>query len=188
MTVTAQSPTVQSFLDALHTLESDRDPHVVAVLVSTDAEVLSIDGHGPRHGPDGMTALFTQYLAQFDHVETTFTRVIETDTSAALEWSSDAVLLGGHLITYTGMTVLDHAEGTITRFRTLYDSGALLQPPAEAHPVDDTAVTTAGPGTTPTQESPARDSAAADPVVGRYGADSGFLPEADRAAATGRDH
>jgi len=130
MTVTAQSPTVQSFIDALHTLEAGGDTQLLAALVASGAEVLSIDGHGPRHGPAGMTELLTQYLRQFEHVETTFTRITENDTRATLEWSSDAVLTGGHPVTYT--------DGQITRFRTVYDSGALLRPQATMQPVDDT--------------------------------------------------
>lgn len=189
MTVTAQSPTVQSFLDALHTLEADHDPGPLAALVTPDADVLSIDGHGPREGPEGMSELFTQYLDQFDRIETTFTRINENDAQAALEWSSDAELTGGHPVTYTGITILDHTHGAITRFRTVYDSGALLRPRADAHPADDT--TPAAPerdaGTGPDLDAQADPEDSGDPVVGRYNADSGFLPEADRAASTGRD-
>ncbi len=138
MTVTAQSPTVQRFVDALHSLEAGGDTPPFAALVTSSAEVLSIDGHGPRHGPAGMTELFTQYLAQFEHVETTFTRITENNTRAALEWSSDAVLTGGHPVTYTGITILDHTDGQITRFRTTYDSGALLRLQATTQHVEDT--------------------------------------------------
>jgi len=198
MTVPAQSPTVQRFVDALHSLEAGGDAPPFATLVTSSAEVLSIDGHGPRHGPAGMTELFTQYLNQFEHVETTFTRITENDARATLEWSSDAVLPGGHPVTYTGMTIVDHTDGTITRFRTVYDSGALLHPQADAQPADDT--TGASDDTTAPTPRPADQGGedqnsedqnglnpGDDPVVGRDGADSGFLPEADRAAATGRD-
>jgi len=194
MTVTAQSPTVQSFIDALHTLEAGGDTQLLAALVTPGAEVLSIDGHGPRHGPAGMTELLTQYLRQFEHVETTFTRITENDTRATLEWSSDAVLTGGHPVTYTGITILDHTDGQITRFRTVYDSGALLRPQATMQPVDDPGLAASDDDTAPTPrpvdqsgEHQSDANPGDDPVVGRYGADSGFLPEADRAAATGRD-
>jgi ketosteroid isomerase-like protein len=195
--MTAQSPTVQRFIDALHTLEAGGDTQPLTGLVAASAEVLSIDGFGPRHGPDGMSELFTQYHEQFDHVETTFTRMTDNDTGATLEWSSDAVLLGGNPVAYTGITILDYTDGQITRFRTIYDSSALLRPAAGAQPLDDT---TAAPGNTtaPTpgpgdqdgqggQDGQDGPDLGGDPVVGRYGADSGFLPEADRAAATGRD-
>lgn len=199
MTVTAQSPTVQRFVDALHSLEAGGDTPPFAALVTSSAEVLSIDGHGPRHGPAGMTELFTQYLAQFEHVETTFTRITENNTRAALEWSSDAVLTGGHPVTYTGITILDHTDGQITRFRTTYDSGALLRLQATTQHVEDTTPAASEDDTAPTprpvDHSGADHSGASqggaeqgdNPVVGRYGADSGFLAEADRAAATGRD-
>ncbi len=175
---------MQRFIDALHTLEADQDTQVLATLVTDDADVLSIDGHGPRRGPEGMTELFTQYLGQFDRVATTFTRITENDTSAALEWSSDTVLSGGHPAVYTGTTVVEHDGTSITRFSTVYDSAALLGPQPHAQAVDDdddepSAARNAPQGDVTKDE--------VDPVVGRYGADSGFLPEADRAAATGRD-
>jgi hypothetical protein len=186
MTVPALSPTVHRFVDALHALEAGGDTQPLATLVAPSAEVLSIDGVGPRHGPEGMTDLFTQYRAQFEHVETTFTRITDSDTGATLEWSSDAVLPEGHPVTYTGITILDYTAETITRFRTLYDSGALLRPHAPAQQVQDTTPLTAAATTSDTEDQDGADQGA-DPVVGRYGADSGFLPEADRAAATGRD-
>ncbi len=190
MTVPATSPTVHRFVDALHTLEAGGDTQPLAALVAPSAEVLSIDGVGPRHGPEGMTDLFTQYRAQFEHVETTFTRITEHDTGATLEWSSDAVLPEGHPVTYTGITILDYTNETITRFRTLYDSGALLRPHAPAQQVQDTTPRAAAAPAPDTEDQAGADQGAdqgADPVVGRYGADSGFLPKADRAAATGRD-
>jgi len=185
---------VQSFIDALHTLEAGGDTQLLAALLTPGAEVLSIDGHGPRHGPAGMTELFTQYLRQFEHVETTFARITENDNQATPEWSSDAVLTGGHPVTYTGITILDHTDGQITRVRTVYDSGALLRPQAAAQPADDTTTGASDDNTAPTPtpvdhsgEDQNDPNPGDDPVVGRYGADSGFLPEADRAAATGRD-
>lgn len=181
-------------MDALHTLEAGGDTPPFAALVASSAEVLSIDGRGPRHGPAGIAELFTQYLGQFEYVETTFIRVIENDTQAALEWSSDAMITGGHPVSFTGITILDHTDGTITGFRTVYDSGALLRPQATMQPVDDPGPAASDDDTAPTPEpgtQSGEDHSDANPgddlVVGRYGADSGFLPEADRAAATGSD-
>lgn len=133
---TAENPVVASFIDGLHTVERDGDPAALAGLVTAEAEVTSIDGHGPRTGPEGMSELFSQYVAQFESLDTTFTHVTETDTSATLEWTTEVELPDGHRTDYAGVTVLDLADGAITRFATIYDSGALLRPRADSHPVD----------------------------------------------------
>ena len=135
-TQSPENPLVSSFVDALHTVERDGDPAALAALVSDDAEVSSIDGHGPRRGPDGMTELFSQYVSQFESLDTTFTHVTETESSATLEWTTEVELPDGHSLDYTGVTIIDHADGAITRFATIYDSGALLRPQADSHPVD----------------------------------------------------
>ncbi len=179
MDITATAPVVQRFVDALHAVDSDRSTEAMASLFTSDAPVRSIDGHGSRRGPDGVAALFTQYLDQFPEVSTTFTRVTETADRAALEWSSEVRLKGGQPATYSGVTVIEFTDDGVTDFHTVYDSGALLLPAAETAPRsgDTTGGPTGGTGDTTAGE-----------IAGFYNADSGFLPEADRAAATGRDH
>lgn len=123
-----QDPTTRRFIAALRHLEQDGDLDPMAELFSDDAEVRSIDGHGPRTGPDGIRQLFGEYVRQFDRLSTTFTQVTEGGTHAALEWSTDAVRPGGHQVTYTGITVIDVDGDTVTGFRTCYDSAKILQP------------------------------------------------------------
>ena len=120
--------TTRRFIAALRHLESTRDLAPMAALFSAAAPVSSIDGHGTRTGPDGITALFEEYLRQFDEVRTTFTQVTEGENHAALEWSTDAVRAGGHDVTYTGVTIIDLDGGAVTGFRTVYDSAALMGP------------------------------------------------------------
>lgn len=120
--------TTRQFIAALRHLEQKRDLGPMAGLFTDEAEVTSIDGHGPRYGPDGITALFDEYLRQFDEVRTTFTQVTEGENHAALEWSTDAVRAGGHPVTYTGVTIIDLDGDRVTGFRTVYDSAALMGP------------------------------------------------------------
>lgn len=120
--------TTREFIAALRTLERERDLDPMAALFTDDAEVLSIDGHGPRHGPEGIRELFDEYLRQFERLSTTFTQVTEGGTHAALEWTTEAVRAGGHEITYTGITVIDLDGGAVTGFRTCYDSAKIMQP------------------------------------------------------------
>lgn len=174
------SPVVQRFVDALHTVDSQRSTEAMTALVTADTPVDSIDGHGTRRGPEGIDALFTQYLEQLAQVSTTFTRVTETTGRAALEWRSEVHLASGRPATYTGVTVVEFSDDAITSFATVYDSGALLAPRADArpHPASDEAGVSDG-DTGNVAKPPVQG------AVGFYDADSGFLPEADRDAATG---
>ena len=120
--------TTRKFIAALRHLEQVRDLEPMAALFSDEAEVKSIDGHGTRTGPDGITALFDEYLRQFDEVRTTFTQVTEGERHAALEWTTAATRAGGHDVSYTGVTIIDLDGDRVTGFRTVYDSAALMGP------------------------------------------------------------
>ena len=187
--------TTRRFIAGLRKLEQDDNLDALADLFTDDAEVKSIDGHGPRTGPEGIRELFGEYLRQFERISTTFTQVTEGERHAALEWSSDATLPGGHRITYTGITVIDLDGESVSGFRTCYDSAALLRPTA--------GTTSGGSGSggsgsggpdkvgsgqvgSDQAESDAEVSEEDDENVGPYGADTGFIPEEDRDAAKGR--
>lgn len=120
--------TTRQFIAALRHLEQKRDLEPMGALFSDAAPVSSIDGHGERNGPDGIKALFDEYLRQFDEVRTTFTQVTEGENHAALEWTTDAKRAGGHDVTYTGVTIIDLDGDRVTGFRTVYDSAALMGP------------------------------------------------------------
>ncbi|WP_336923273.1 nuclear transport factor 2 family protein [Aquipuribacter sp. SD81] len=119
--------TTRRFIAALRKVEQDGDLDGLAGLFTDDAEVLSIDGHGPRQGQDGIRELFREYVGQFDRLSTTFTQVTEGENRSALEWTTDAVRPGGHEVTYTGVTVIDRDGERCTGFRTIYDSARLMQ-------------------------------------------------------------
>ncbi len=127
--------TTNRFVAALHTLESTSDTADMAALFTDDATVSSIDGLGDRTGGDGIAALFTTYLEQFDSIGTTFTGVTESvdggSGRASLEWTSEATSPDGREIGYRGVTTIDIADGRVTGFRTVYDSAALLQRPPQ---------------------------------------------------------
>ncbi len=120
--------TTRQFMDALLHLEKERDLDPMAKLFTDEAEVRSIDGHGPRKGPDGIRELFEEYLRQFDEVATTFTLVTEGEGRSAMEWTTEAVRAGGHKVGYEGVTIIDLDGGSVTGFRTIYDSAALMGP------------------------------------------------------------
>ena len=179
--------TTRRFIAGLRKLEQDGNLDALADLFTEDAEVKSIDGHGPRTGPDGIRELFGEYLKQFDRISTTFTQVTEGENHAALEWSSDATLPGGHDITYTGITVIDLDGESVSGFRTCYDSAALMRPTAGTSSGSGGQGSGAAGGSASEQvESDAEVSEQEGEHVGPYGADTGFIDEEDRDAARGR--
>lgn len=125
-----QSDTARRFMAALSELEQSGDTGPMAQLFTDDAPVESIDGMGPRQGKDGIMALFTTYRDQFEEVATTFTRVTESSSGAALEWRTSATVRDGRHVDYTGMTVIDLDGDRVSGFRTCYDSAALLERPS----------------------------------------------------------
>jgi hypothetical protein len=186
------SDTVRRFMSALHEVEQEGRTGPLVDLVTDDAEVRSIDGRGVRRGGDGMDELFTKYLAQFDTITTTFDRATEQDGRASLEWSSEATLAdGGSDVRYTGVTTIEVSDDAVTSFSTIYDSAALLHPVADVRPTDDAGsggARTGGDQGGDGQDGRSEEQAGgSDTTIGHYGADSGFLPEADREAATGAD-
>jgi ketosteroid isomerase-like protein len=127
-----RNETTRRFIAALRRVETDGDVDGLAALFTDDAEVRSIDGHGPRRGQDGVRELFREYVDQFDRLSTTFTQVTEGEDRAALEWTTEAVRPGGHGVEYTGVTVIDLDGDRCTGFRTVYDSARLMQKVAPA--------------------------------------------------------
>ena len=121
--------TTRQFAEALLGLETSGDTAPMGALFTDDAPVLSIDGGPDRTGPSGIEELFTTYLAQFDRVRTTFTAVTEGTGRSALEWRSEATVLGGRDVVYLGVTIIDLEGEKVSGFRTVYDSAALLDRP-----------------------------------------------------------
>lgn len=133
-----RSDVTRRFIAALRTVEQRGDTDMMAQLFTQDAVLLSIDGHGPRLGPDGAVALFTNYRQQFDTVNTTFTQVTEGDGHAALEWSTNATQGGGHPVHYTGITVIDltaeRSPGSVPATTPPHCSTPLPTPPSSEPP------------------------------------------------------
>ena len=55
--------------------------------------------------------------------------VKEADGFAVLEWTSDAELAAGKRVTYRGVSILEADGDRVARFRTYYDTAALVSPP-----------------------------------------------------------
>lgn len=123
----------QSFAEALRRTEESRDPEPLLRLFAEGAELRNLALS--EQGPEGARRFWRTYLDQFDRIRSDFTQMIEQDGKAALAWTSEGTLRGGHPIRYRGVSLLETEGGKVRRFETVYDSAAFLRPDAgEAGP------------------------------------------------------
>ncbi|SDU83663.1 SnoaL-like domain-containing protein [Microlunatus sagamiharensis] len=118
----------QDFADRLTTFEQDRDVEAfVSAAFSPDIVLLRPETGQELEGHDGARTFWSEYLTTFEHVRSTFSRVLDGEVGV-LEWTSEARLAGGRDITYRGASLLDvDGEGLVRRFATYYDT-RLFQP------------------------------------------------------------
>ena len=88
----------QRFIDALHTLEADRDPDPLAELYAADA----IAGNTATTTTPAPKEFWSGYRDAFDEIRSDFRHVVTGDDAVALEWVSTGRLAGGGDIEYEG--------------------------------------------------------------------------------------
>jgi hypothetical protein len=120
----------QTFADALQRTEETRDPEHLVRLFAEGCELHNLaigdqNIEGARH-------FWQTYLNQFDHIRSEFSHLIEQDDQAALVWTSEGALRGGHPIRYRGTSILEVEGDKVRRFETIYDSAAFVRPETTA--------------------------------------------------------
>jgi hypothetical protein len=80
-----------------------------------------------EQGLEGARRFWQTYLAQFDRIRSEFSHLIEQDGQAALVWTSEGAMKGGHPITYRGVSIVEFQGDKVRRFETVYDSAAFLR-------------------------------------------------------------
>lgn len=116
-----------TFMTTLKQAETSKDVGPLVALFAADAEVGSIATKEPRRGTDGARQFWSDYLAAFGTVASTFKHVRADAKGATLEWTSEGTLPTGAAINYQGVSVLEFdGGGKVKRFRTYYDSAAFL--------------------------------------------------------------
>lgn len=118
--------TVQSFIQALDQAERSRDVEPLVQLFAPDAELVNPNRSTSRAGPSGTRQFWQEYLSAFQDIHSEFTRVLESDNFATLEWRSQGTLPNGHAINYRGVSLLEFGEDQVKRFVTYYNSAAFL--------------------------------------------------------------
>lgn len=113
----------QVFADQLIGLESSgKVEEFVSAVFATNVELVRPETGQRLLGHDGARTFWEEYLARFNRVHSTFSRVSHGEVGV-LEWASTAQLLNGTDISYTGVSLLDFDEqGMVCRFSTYYDT------------------------------------------------------------------
>jgi ketosteroid isomerase-like protein len=117
----------QRFIDALHALEGDRDLETIVRLYSPQSEIGNIVSPRQFSGVDGAREFWTSYRSTFGTAESSFRNVIVGDGRAALEWTTTGTSADGDPFTYSGVSILELADGRITRFWAYFDPHSLGQ-------------------------------------------------------------
>jgi steroid delta-isomerase-like uncharacterized protein len=121
------SDIAQRFIDALHTLESDRTADALAELYADDAKVGNIATTRTYDGPDGAKEFWTGYREAFGDIRSEFRNVVSDDGAALLEWQSKGTVANGEDIAYEGVTVLEVDGDRITRSTAYFDPRAVVE-------------------------------------------------------------
>jgi ketosteroid isomerase-like protein len=117
----AEAETTRQFIDALQVLERDRDPTGITNLFTENSEVGNIVSSRDFIGLAGAREFWETYRDTFGEVASTFRNVIVSDGRAALEWTTMGTSAAGAPISYEGVSILEMADGKITRFCAYFD-------------------------------------------------------------------
>jgi ketosteroid isomerase-like protein len=130
-----EAETTQQFIEALQVLERDSDPTAMLDLFMENSEAGNIVSTREFIGVEGAREFWETYRNSFGEVDSTFRNVIVSNGRAALEWTTTGTSPAGTPIAYEGVSILEMADGRITRFRAYFDAhdlGRQMEEGAEA--------------------------------------------------------
>jgi ketosteroid isomerase-like protein len=130
-----EAETTQQFIEALQVLERDSDPTAMLDLFMENSEAGNIVSTREFIGVEGAREFWETYRNSFGEVDSTFRNVIVSNDRAALEWTTTGTSAAGTPIAYEGVSILEMADGRITRFRAYFDAhdlGRQMEEGAEA--------------------------------------------------------
>ena len=117
----------ETFMSTLQQAEQSRDPEPLIALFDERSELLTLALTEPLIGVEGARRFWTNYLAAFEQIRSTFHHTIQTDNEAVLEWVGEGVLAAsGQPFSYRGISLLEHEGEHVQRFRSYYDSAVFV--------------------------------------------------------------
>lgn len=126
------SKTVETFTQALQRLEESGQVDDLLTLFTEDCELENLAATTPVKGRDSAHQFWKNYYAAFQQIQSEFTRVLEGENLAVLEWTARGTLADGSPIEYRGVSILELAGEQVRRFQTYYDTGAFFKKHTQA--------------------------------------------------------
>ena len=115
----------EQFMAALAALERDRDVETIAALFAVESTIGNLVSPHHFSGAQGAREFWQAYRATFGEVASEFRNVIVGDGRAALEWTTTGTSAQGAPVSYAGVSILEFADGKISRFWAYFDPGDL---------------------------------------------------------------
>ncbi|NUO62890.1 MAG: SnoaL-like domain-containing protein [Gemmatimonadaceae bacterium] len=112
------------FVAALHALEESGDVEGIVSLFDESAEISNPNDLVPHRGAEGARHFWRAYRDSFEEIHSDFSRIVEREGTAMLEWTSTG-RIHGHPVTYAGVSVVEMADGRVKRFRAYFDPAKL---------------------------------------------------------------
>ena len=123
------------FIGALHDVETKGDVEGMVALFDDDAVIQNPRDPAPLFGREGARRFWRTYRDSFEEIHSDFSKVVATDDTAMLEWTSIGRSVAGERIVYSGVSVVEMRDGLVHRFRAYFDTHEL-----ESHPPEPRAV------------------------------------------------
>lgn len=114
--------TTSRFIEALKQAEQSKDVNPLVQMFNEEASLSRIGQHGSRVGQEGARVFWQEYLSAFDQIRSEFTKILQGEGFAALEWRSEGTAQDGTRIAYSGVSLIETTDGKVIAFRTYYDT------------------------------------------------------------------
>jgi ketosteroid isomerase-like protein len=114
----------ETFVHALRTLENDGDVDPLVALYAQDSVSTNLAG-AQMTGPEGAREFWTADRSLFQTVTSEFHNTVTEGDVTVLEWTRTGQGRGGDDVDLAGVSVLEFADGQITRFAAYIDPSAL---------------------------------------------------------------
>lgn len=118
------------FIEALHDVEKEGDVEGMVALFDDDAVIQNPREPSPLFGREGARRFWRAYRDSFEEIHSDFSKIVATDDTAMLEWTSSGRNAAGERVVYSGVSVVEMRDGLVHRFRAYFDTHELdLHPP-----------------------------------------------------------
>jgi ketosteroid isomerase-like protein len=114
----------ERFIQSLRVAEQQLEADPVLGLFTPEAVLERMTHAKPLSA--SIENFWKEYLHNFSHVRSDFTKISENGNMAVLEWVSEGRLRDGQPIRYRGVSILECDGEMVRAFRTYYDSAAFL--------------------------------------------------------------